>query len=125
MPLTEEREEVLQRPRTIAVPYDEALRYFVPSQSDPDGPPHLVELDAFDGNGMCSCQHFQCRCYPLLRRGIGPKEAVEITQIKLKPNRQIQDALRCEHILSARSQFLDEVLREIAKKRTAEHAAQA
>jgi len=104
--------EILERPRTMAIPYDR-LRYMVPSQHpEPGKPPdkYLVEIDAYNGNGACSCKHFAVRCEPLLRRDVHPREAVETKQIKLKENRQVQDALRCEHILTARSQFVDDVL---------------
>lgn len=110
--------ETLQRPRTLAIEYDNALRYMVPSEH-PQGPDdrYLVELDSYGGNGSCCCHHFAMRCEPLLRRRISPREAVEKKLIKLKENRQVNDALRCNHILTARSQFLDEVLGAIAEKR--------
>lgn len=92
----------------MAIPYDR-LRYMVPSARDPKEK-HLVELDAYLGNGACVCMHFSCRCEPLLRRAISPREAVEKKLIKLKENRQVNDALRCEHILTARSQFVDDIL---------------
>ena len=104
--------EVLQRPRTVAINYDSAMRYLVPSARDPETK-YLVEVDAYNGNGRCVCEHFTMRCEPLLKRNVSPRAAVESNKIKLKTNRQVNDALRCEHILTARSQFLDDVLEAI------------
>lgn len=108
--------EFLQRPRTIAINYDSAMRYMVPSARDPRER-YLVEIDAYRGNGACCCMHFATRCEPLLRRMVSPKEAVEKGLIKLKVNRHIEDGLRCEHIITARSQFVDDVIAEIEKVR--------
>lgn len=109
--------ETLHRPRTVAINYDSALRYQVPSARDPREE-YLVELDAYNGNGACQCQHYVIRCEPLLRRRISPKEAVAQKLIKLKVNRHVEDSLRCEHILTARSQFVDDVLEAIKERRT-------
>lgn len=119
-------EEAVFRPRTVAVPYDAALRYMVPS-NHPTGPndKYLVELDAYGGNGACCCKHYACRLEPLLRRGISPKTAVEEKLVKLKEHRHVEDSLRCEHILTARSQFVDDVLAEIINRRTEAEKKQA
>ncbi len=108
------------RPRTKALPFDHTLRYFVPSRREPNKPPYLVELDAYNGNGMCICKHFTIRCEKFLKRAITPEAAVrgveidgELCRIKLKENRGVEDALRCEHILTARSQFCDDVIKAI------------
>jgi hypothetical protein len=111
--------EPLRRPRTLAIEYDAAMRYLVPSNHDPNAK-YLVELDAYGGNGMCVCKHFAVRCEPLLRRGVSPREAVATGAIKLKTNRHVEDALRCEHVLTARSQFLDEILEKVVEQRAAE-----
>ena len=108
---------LLHRPRTLAVEFDAPLRYNVPSNSKPNEPPYLVDISDYDGNGSCCCQHFLCRCEPLLRRHVTPKEAVEKKLIKLKVNRHVCDALRCEHLITARAQFCDDVLAEIAKRK--------
>lgn len=107
--------EILERPRTAAAPFDCPLRYWVPSARDPREK-YLVELDSYGGNGACVCKHFAMRCEPLLRRMISPREAVRTGAIKLKVNRHVEDALRCEHIITARSQFVDDVLAAIAKR---------
>lgn len=104
--------EPISRPRTEAVPFDHALRYMVPSaRSLADK--YLVELDSYDANGACCCKHFLCRLEPILKLGIPPAQAVKEGMIKLKENRHVDDALRCEHILTARSQFCDDVVRAI------------
>lgn len=111
---------LLERPRTLAVEFDAPLRYNVPSNTKPEEPPYLVDLTSYEGNGECCCTHFLMRCAPLLKRRISPKCAVEQKLIKLKVNRHVEDALRCEHLITARSQFVDDVLAEIAKRRTTE-----
>lgn len=118
--------ETLEQPRTLAVPFDSVLRYWCPSTRNPNKK-YLVEIDAYDGNGMCVCKDFACRREPFLRRGLSPAWAiqndlpdVDVRRIKLKPGQRPEDALRCCHILIARSQFLDDVLAEIKKRRTPE-----
>jgi hypothetical protein len=110
---------ILERPHTVAINHDAPLRYLVPSNRNPQDK-HLVELDAYKGNGRCDCEHFTMRCEPLVRRRVSPFEAVGKGLIKLKVNRHVQDALRCEHILTARAQFVDDVLAAIAERRPTE-----
>ena len=120
-----EGDMILRRPRTLAIEYDDALRYMVPSNhpTGPDDPPYLVELDAYEGNGACTCRHFATRCEPYLRRGYAPRDAIDDPlglRLKLKVNRHVEDLLRCEHLLTARSQFLDEILTKIVERRATE-----
>ena len=114
-------EQPLRRPRTLAIEYDNGLRYMVPSNhaTGPDDK-YLVEIDAYNGNGACTCKHFATRCEPYLRRGIPPREAFSDPlglNLKLKVNRHLEDILRCEHLLTARSQFLDEILAKVIEAR--------
>lgn len=109
--------ESLERPQVIAVEFDGPLRYFVNSFHNVNDPPYLVQLDDYSGNGSCCCAHFRMRCEPLLRRRISPQDAVASGQIKLKVNRHVESALQCEHICTARNQFCDDVIAEIAKRR--------
>lgn len=100
--------------RTQAVPHDHSLRYMVPSTRRPKDPPYLVQLDSYGGNGQCCCKHFLMRLEPLLARAVTPQQAVDEGLVKLKENRHVEDALRCEHILTARSQFCDAVIKAIS-----------
>lgn len=109
--------ETLHRPRTVAINYDSALRYMVPSARDPREK-YLVELDAYNGAGRCCCMHYVTRCEPLIRRGISPRQAVEMGLIKLKENRFVENALRCQHIIIAREQFCDDIIAAIKERRT-------
>ena len=120
----------LERPRTVAIP-EGCLRYLVPSSRNPDEK-YIVELDAWNGNGACACPDFECRRGPLLKHGVTPKQALDQTYldaltaklhlgkplkaIKLKVNQPVHDALRCQHCLTARSQFCDDVLEAIRKQ---------
>jgi hypothetical protein len=72
------------------------LRYLVQSRSKV-GVTHVVELDLYDGNGGCSCQHFTFRLEPLLKAGNRPEES---------------DALRCDHIRAARRKLVDDIIRQ-------------
>lgn len=122
--------EVLQRPRTVAINYDSAMRYLVPSARDPETK-YLVEVDAYHGNARCVCEHFEYRCEPLIKIGITPQQAIDqnyidsvcikrgikcLKAIKLKVNRHVEDSLRCEHCITARSQFVDDVLEAIRQQ---------
>lgn len=76
-----------------ATKYDNALRYQVDSDSREDVK-HLVEIDAFEGNGRCSCEHFTFALEKLTRL----------------PGFEPSNASRCRHILEARDAMLDEVI---------------
>lgn len=41
-------------------------RYFVDGSN---GEEYLLELNAYDGNGFCSCRQFECMHQPYLERG--------------------------------------------------------
>lgn len=75
---------------------DSILRWIVTSRTRPEIE-HLVELDAFGGNGRCSCEHFEFRIAPDLRDG-----------------RRRQGATRCSHLLVARAAFTDAMIAGIA-----------
>ena len=106
----------MSRPK-CTVTVDGNLRYFVPSNTEPTKPPYLVELDAYNGNGCCDCKHFQMRLEPLLTRRVSPEAAVRDKLVELRANWFIPDALRCIHILTARGQFLDDLMSELLKQR--------
>jgi hypothetical protein len=73
----------------------DAMTYDVDSRSRGHlGTRHRVELDAWDGNGECVCEHFQWRLLPMLKAGA-------------KTN---GDNFRCHHIKEAREEFVSEVM---------------
>lgn len=45
---------------TVTPVENEPTRFWVSSQTDPDGPPHLVDTD-YDGKPACSCHDCMCR----------------------------------------------------------------
>lgn len=100
--------------------YDLAMRFTVPSRTRP-GETHLVDLDCYSLNGMCSCENFQFNLEPLLARGITPEEAVASGAIKPKKNQHPDDALRCSHIVDAYRQFAIVAARAISKVKAIEH----
>jgi hypothetical protein len=95
--------------------YD-GIRYAVPSESTPHET-YVVDLDAYNGAGRCSCQHFICRLEPLVAKFYTPERAVQEGLIKLKPGQKIETALRCKHLQSAREKFASDVLAAIAEKK--------
>ncbi len=87
--------------------YDSALRWLVPSESDPHAA-YLIDFGSFRGNGECQCKNFECARRPFLTRGKSPAWAVEndledvkVDRIRLKPGQRVEDALRCKHIMTA------------------------
>lgn len=75
-------------------PYDHPLRFKVQSKARHDIV-HVVDLGAFNGNGECSCEHFQFRLLPKLQEQPGKK------------------TWRCKHIEAARSALVDEVIKKL------------
>lgn len=84
----------------------EVTRYFVDSERLGQ-PPYLVDLQSFDGNGECACDHFRIRLESRARA-----EA-------RKPKNQ-RWPMRCKHIQWAREWLMDEVL---DRMRTPKHTA--
>jgi hypothetical protein len=69
--------------------FDTVLRWFVQSRSR-ERVEHLVDLEAYGGNGRCECEHFQ---FTLER--------------KLKDGAKASDETRCHHIQEARAELAD------------------
>ena len=78
------------------------------------GVKHLVELDAYNFNGQCSCENFTIKLEPLLKKGYTPARAVAEKKVKLKNKERPQDALRCDHIVDAFMQFAEDAARHIS-----------
>ncbi len=75
--------------------FDNSLRYFV--KSDSRKAEHLVELDAYNCNGKCTCEDFRIRREPKLEQ-------------RAKPC----DGLRCKHIAQARAFLTDDIIKRMA-----------
>jgi len=71
---------------------DDILRYTVDSRSRA-GVTHVVELDLYDGNGGCTCEHFSFKLEEHLKKGAKP-----------------QDRLRCKHIHESRAALVDDII---------------
>lgn len=50
--------------------------YLVPSETV--DLPHLVDLEAFNGNGFCTCRDFSCVCMPNYNKGEGRTQCKHI-----------------------------------------------
>ncbi len=106
---------------TPASVFDCALRFTMPSRSRPHEA-HMVDLDAYELNGRCSCEHFQFKLEPFLASFATADSAVAAGLVKLRKNQHPDDALRCQHIVDAYRQFSVIAARAIshAKKNTAQ-----
>jgi hypothetical protein len=98
--------------RTNAKFSENTLSYAVPS-SRPARGEYLVELASFDANGECCCRHFVCRLLPILKKGISPADAVASGLVELEEGDRPENALRCKHIVEARGEFADVMIRAI------------
>lgn len=88
--------------------HDNCFRWWVYSFSRPDEK-YLVQLDAYNFNGVCQCESFRFKLEKILKQGIGPEEAVARKLVKLKAGRQLSSALQCDHILEAFMRFAVEM----------------
>lgn len=84
--------------------YDDALRWLIPSRTDPNVS-YVVELNEAPGYDVCNCMHFQTKLGPLLARGISPETAVAEGLVKLKKDERVEDALKCFHIRDANYRY--------------------
>lgn len=73
--------------------FDTPLRWLIPSGSRPV--PQLVELDAYQNFGRCSCEHFTYRLQPVFDEH--PDALVDVKE-------------RCKHIVAAREALLNQVI---------------
>jgi len=97
------------------------LRYQVPSRKR-KGFTHTVEIDAYGGNGVCSCMDCATRMEPLLKKGLTGEQAYEMGLVpkEFKPwQNGPEDSLRCFHIIAARRRFTDDVIAAVIKQEKA------
>ena len=108
-----------KKPLCIPRP-DGNLRYQVPSRKK-RGFTHTVEIDAYDGNGVCSCMDCATRMEPILKKGYTGQRAWDDGLVKeLKPwQNGPQDCLRCFHVIEARRRFTDDVIRAVIRQEKA------
>lgn len=105
-------EEVTRRPQpaTICtskmsdVKKDGSLRYIVTSRTRP-GVKHLVELEHYNFNGICSCESFTMNLEKYLKKGMTAEYVAKERLVKLKNKDRPQDSLRCPHLVDAWMQW--------------------
>lgn len=100
--------------KIIASGDDHVLEYSVPSRTRP-GVTHKCVLSDYRGNGRCSCEDYTMNFEKYLRRGITPEEALAEKLIKPRKGKRPADALRCEHLIEARTQFTDDMIRAVSQ----------
>lgn len=88
-----------------ATPHDNLLRYHVDSGSRSQVK-HLVDLDLYDRNGACSCEHFTFNLEKHLKSGLRANPGM-----RCKPGTDWWNVLRCHHIREARDKLADDVIR--------------
>lgn len=84
--------------------YDNALRWIIPSRTDPHES-YVVELNDAPGYDVCQCKWFVTTLGPLLKLGYTPERAVAENLVKLKKGERVEDALKCFHIRDANYRF--------------------
>jgi hypothetical protein len=84
-------------------------RFHVQSESSPTRP-HVVDLLAHEGQGMCSCTDWSTRCRPNQKRT--PNAFVPYGSAG-RPN---PERHACKHVHVARTYFLREVLQGLARQ---------
>ena len=93
-----------------AQPYDCALRWLIPSRSDPHVS-YVVELDEPPGYSVCQCDDYAIRFGPLLAKGISPKQALQRGLVKQRCWQQADEVLKCWHILDAEKRLARSTIR--------------
>lgn len=101
--------------------YDTALRFLVPSESDPHVK-YMVELDSYAGNGECDCPNFN---FPpkgmefskrdLCAKRVTPEQALAAGWVKLPKSGRIADALRCKHIVNGRDELATATIETLSR----------
>ncbi len=84
---------------TVTPIVGEPLRFHVRSRTEP-GLKYLVDLESYNRNGECGCQHFEFRLRPVLAEHRHPTPS---------------DRTRCWHILKARGWLLDRMLEKLSE----------
>lgn len=110
-------------PQLPAELYDTALRFLVPSESDPHVN-YLVELDSFGGNGECDCPAFNFPRHgekfsrrELCARRVTPEQAIAAGWVTMPKSGRMADALRCKHLVSGRDEIATVAIRALSKAR--------
>jgi hypothetical protein len=101
--------------------YDTAMRWHVESRTA-NSETYLVDISSYAGNGTCQCPDFKCRFEPILSRLITPEQALTEGLVHLRPYHfgQAKNVLRCAHIMRARGDFADAMIRALTAARKAQ-----
>lgn len=101
--------------------YDTALRFLVPSETDPHVK-YLVELDSFSGNGECDCPSFNFPRHgqpysrrEMCARRVTPEQAIASGWATVPKSGRVADALRCKHIVAGRDEIATVLIAFLAK----------
>lgn len=101
--------------------FDTCLRWHVQSRTA-EGETYLVDISAYGFNGICQCPDFACRFGPILTQGVTAEEALAAGLVKLRPYHfgDPKNALRCAHVMRARSDFADAMIKALHAAREAQ-----
>lgn len=101
-----------------AEPYDDALRWKIPSRSDPHVE-YVVELNASPGYSICSCTDFEIYFLPLLKRGVSPVSALRAGLVKKRDYHDTEDdVLKCWHVVQAEKSLAKATIRAFSHARS-------
>ncbi len=108
-------------PPDPAEAFDTCLRWHVTSRTAA-GETYLVDVSAFNGNGTCQCPDFACRFRPILEKGIDAETAEREQLVKMRPYHfgDPKNALRCAHVMRARGDFADAMIKALQAARAAQ-----
>jgi hypothetical protein len=101
--------------------FDDALRWLIPSRTDPHEH-YVVELNDAPGYDVCQCKWFVTTLGPILKLGISPEQAVAEGMVKIKKGERVSDALKCYHIKQAEYEFMRTCKRLMCRNRRREDA---
>ena len=113
--------QINETPPAPAEAHDNVMRWHVASRTT-SSDTYLVDISSYAGNGTCQCPDFACRFAPILSRAITAEQALAQGLVHLRPYHfgDPKNVLRCAHIMRARGDFADAMIRAITQAKQAQ-----